>query len=59
MTKDYLFSLPKEQQDEILGVTPEDAGVDADYEAWLDSRDAEADEADREWAQALTDEEEA
>lgn len=48
MTKRYLESLPEEEQNAILGE------VDADYEAWWSQR--EACEADREWAEALTDE---
>ena len=45
MTKRYLESLPKAEQKAIMGE------VDADYEAWWSQR--EANEADREWAEAL------
>jgi hypothetical protein len=41
MTTDYLLSLPKDKQDAILGVTPEDAGVDPDYEAARDAYESE------------------
>ena len=40
MTKRYLESLPAEQQNEILGVTPEESGIDPDYEAWQSARES-------------------
>lgn len=59
MTKRYLESLPAEQQNDILGLPPTEAEW-ADYQRYLAEKgDIETptnDEADREWAQALTDE---
>ena len=40
MTKRYLESLPEETQNAILGVTPEEAGIDPDYEAYLAARES-------------------
>jgi len=73
MTKRYLESLPKEQQDDILGLPPDEWTESAENEptefveriiagdmnALLHNLDlciAEA-EAEREWAEVLTDEE--
>lgn len=52
MTKRYLESLPKEQQDDILGLPPDEwtesaanePEVDAEYEAWQSQRESMEDE---------------